>query len=125
MCTQTICQKIQQTLILKDGKLAECSLASFHVPTLKHEAKYNLEMALSAASGNKQAAVSVYFPIHCENLQYEIKQSHQAVKMILCFCHFSKKRALWGYPILRTRQEPGEFHLLIKELLDCPDHVQV
>ncbi len=39
MCTQTIRQKIQQTLVLKDVKLVECLVVSSHVLTLKYEAK--------------------------------------------------------------------------------------
>ncbi len=40
MCTQTIRQKIQQTLVLKDVKLIECLVVSSHVLTLKYEAKH-------------------------------------------------------------------------------------
>ncbi len=66
------------------------------------------------------------FFIHCENSQYETKWSRQAARMILCFCHFLKKRKrkYWVHPILQTREEQGEFHLL-KELRNYPDHFQV
>ena len=37
--------------------------------------------------------------------------------------HFEQKYKL--HPILRTRQEKGEFHLLIKELLDSSNGCQV
>ncbi len=47
-------------LVLKEVELAECLVLSSHVPALKQEAKhiYNPKVALSAASQNKQTAVS-------------------------------------------------------------------
>ncbi len=40
MCTQATRQKIQQPLVLKDVKLAECLVVSSHVLALKHKAKH-------------------------------------------------------------------------------------
>ncbi len=65
MCTQTICQKIQLTLVIKDEDLTGCFAVSSHVQTLKHKVTpaYNLETAVSAASGNKQTAVSKSYAV--------------------------------------------------------------
>ncbi len=36
----------------------------------------------------------------------------------------SRKRKYWIHPILKTRQEQGEFHLLIKELQNFPERFE-
>ncbi len=69
----------------------------------------------------------VYFSLYCENLQYETKWSRETLTMILWFCLFflKKERKYWIHSLLNTRQDEGEFHLLIKELWNYPDRSQV